>query len=118
MFRVENYLGEGFMANTFPQHDAAVQRYLGGFVSINTQRQTCVTLLVSLSQCHANPVFDSPFQQNEEDFLVGAEVLDCGAPRPDLPPQDVVKDVTNILFPLKTHRRESEALNPVGSFSS
>lgn len=50
-------------------------------------------------------VCGSPFQQYKKDLLVGAEVFDGGASRPNLPPQDVVKDLTHILLPLKTHMK-------------
>jgi len=42
---------------------------------------------------------------------VGAEVLDSGAPRPDLPPQDVVKDLTHVLLPLEGNRVQTESFN-------
>lgn len=48
-------------------------------------------------------VFISPFQQYEEDLLVGAEIFNSGAPRPNLPPEDVVEDLTHVLLPLETH---------------
>ena len=32
---------------------------------------------------------------------MGAEVFDCGAPRPDLPPEDVVEDLSHIFLTLE-----------------
>lgn len=32
------------------------------------------------------------------------EIFNSGAPCPDLPSQDVVKDLTHVLLPLKTHK--------------
>lgn len=46
--------------------------------------------------------FASPLQEDEEDLLVGAEVFHGGAPRPDLPPQDVVEDLAHVLLPLQS----------------
>lgn len=45
----------------------------------------------------------SPFKQYEEHLLMGAEIFHCGAAGADLPTQDVVKDLTHVLFTLRTH---------------
>lgn len=36
---------------------------------------------------------------------MGAEILDGGAPRPNLPPEDVVEDLTDVLLPLKNTQK-------------
>lgn len=38
---------------------------------------------------------------------MGTEVFNSGAPRPDLPPQDVVKDLTHVLLPLEANTNSS-----------
>lgn len=102
MLRLKNDFGKWLMANAFPQHDAAVQRYLGRFISSDRERPALRERATTSRQYGENLLISSPSQQNEEDLLVGAEVFNCGAPRPDLPPQDVVKDLANIFLPLKT----------------
>lgn len=42
-----------------------------------------------------------PFQQHEEDILLGAEVLHRGRPGANLPPQDVVEDLSHIFLTLE-----------------
>lgn len=44
----------------------------------------------------------SPFEQDEEHFLMGAEIFHCGAAGANLPAQDVVEDLTHVLLPLHT----------------
>ena len=41
-----------------------------------------------------------PFQQHEEDILLGAQVFHCGSPDADLTPEDVVEDLGHILLTL------------------
>lgn len=44
----------------------------------------------------------SPFQQDEQNFLMRAEIFHRWAAGPDLAAQDVVEDLTHILFTLHT----------------
>lgn len=103
---MENYLGERLVADALPQHDPTVQCYLGCFVPSHRD-SFCVTSSGVIRPCTVCTVwtipFVSPFQQYKEDLLVGTEVFNSGAPRPNLPPQDVVKDLTHVLLPLETH---------------
>lgn len=58
----------------------------------------------------------SPFEQYKEDLLVGTEIFNSRTPRADLPPEDVVKYLTHILLPLKTHThtlKSAEPYNPI-----
>lgn len=102
---MKDYLGEGLVADTLPQHDPAIQRYLGCLVPSHRNRVFASPLREppDCVQYVQHGVFVSPFQQYKEDLLVGTEVFDSGAPRPNLPPQDVVKDLTHILLPLETN---------------
>lgn len=45
----------------------------------------------------------SPFQQDEEDFLMRTEIFHRWAAGPDLPAKDVVEDLTHVLLTLKAH---------------
>lgn len=100
MFRMENYLGERLVADALPQHDPAVQRYLRRLVPSDGE-SVSATLFGSRTVLGYVSESVSPFQQDEQDLLVGTEIFDGGAPRPDLPPQDVVEDLTHIFLPLK-----------------
>ena len=42
-----------------------------------------------------------PPAQREENVWLGADVLDSGRPRPDLPPEHVVEDLHGVLLALK-----------------
>lgn len=50
---------------------------------------TCAAVLPSL-----------PFEQHEEDILLGAEVLHRGCPSADLTPEDVVEDLSHVFLTL------------------
>ena len=41
-----------------------------------------------------------------------AEVFNGGAPRPNLPPQNVVEDLTHVLLSLETHARNHVVICP------
>lgn len=41
---------------------------------------------------------------------MGTEILNGGAARPDLPPQDVVEDLTHVLLPLREEDTHSAAV--------
>lgn len=45
----------------------------------------------------------SPFQQDEENFLMRTEIFHCWAAGPDLAAQDVVEDLTHVLLTLHTY---------------
>ena len=115
MIRVEDYPGERLVADALPQHNPTIQRYLrrlvpsqgdgalvSPFLTATELCTSCTCTCVCVCACVCVCVCVSPFQQYKEDLLVGAKIFNSGAPRPDLPPQDVVKDLTHILLPLKT----------------
>lgn len=54
-----------------------------------------------------------PFEQDEEHFLMGAKVFNCGAASANLPAQDVVEDLTHVLLTLHTpkHNKINKTTN-------
>ena len=75
VFGVENYLGEGLVADALPEHSAAVEGDL--------------LVLVAAAE-------------REHDVGRGADVLHCRGPGADLSSQHVVKYLSSIFFTLKT----------------